>query len=91
MNNFLEYLDKNLNEVMFDDEDDDYTNLLKTIATMISNTRNENKITQHELSEITHIQQGTISKIENGNCNLTLKMLQRVADGLGKKLIVKFE
>lgn len=91
MDDFLAYLDENLSKVNFNDEIENYNDFLKTIANLIVNTRNENNITQQELSKITKIQQGTISKIENGSYNLSLKMLQRIAEGLGKKIIIKFE
>ncbi len=91
MDDFLTYLDENLSKVSFDDENENYNEFLKTIANLIVTTRNENNITQKELSKNTKIQQGTISKIENGTYNLSLKMLQRIADGLGKRITIKFE
>ena len=53
--------------------------------------RNENHLTQRELSDMTGIAQGDISKIENGNANPSIKTLDRLADALGKKLKVTFE
>ena len=47
-------------------------------------------MTQKELSELTGIAQGDISKLENGNANPSLKTLQRLADGMGMKLKLEF-
>ncbi len=48
------------------------------------------KITQKELSDATGIAQSDISKIENGSGNPTVKILQRLADGLGMNLKIEF-
>ena len=47
-------------------------------------------LTQKELSERTGIGQSEISKIESGRRNPSIKMLQRIADGLGMTLKVEF-
>lgn len=47
-------------------------------------------ITQKELAERTGINQADISKLENGNGNPSLRMLQRLAAGLGKTLKIEF-
>lgn len=52
--------------------------------------RREKGITQKELSGITGITQADISKLENGTANPSLRTLQRVAEGLGKKLVISF-
>ncbi len=91
MDDFLTYLDKNLSKVTFNDDTDNYVESLSSIGNLIVEARNSSNITQKELSEITKIQQSTISKIESGTYNLSLKMLQRIADGLGKRIVIKFE
>jgi transcriptional regulator with XRE-family HTH domain len=48
-------------------------------------------LTQKELSARTGIRQSNISRIENGTCSPTIATLQALADGMGKKLNVKFE
>ena len=53
--------------------------------------RNEKGITQKELSSRTGITQGDISKLENGTANPSLRTLQRIAEGLGKNLVIQFK
>ena len=47
-------------------------------------------MTQKELSEKTGIRQSNISRIENGNCSPTVETLEKIAEGLGKKLEIRF-
>ena len=47
-------------------------------------------MTQKELATLTGIHQSDISKIENGTANPTVKVLQRLAKGLNKKLVIQF-
>lgn len=51
--------------------------------------RNERGLTQKELSQITGITQADISKLENGNANPSIKTLERLAAGLGKRLKIE--
>ena len=53
--------------------------------------RKDKNITQKELSDLTGITQGDISKIENGNANPSLKTLKKLAAAFGKKLVISFE
>lgn len=55
--------------------------------------KNDNEIAEKDakiLSEATGIAQSDISKIENGSANPTLKLLQRLAEGLNMSLKVEF-
>ena len=52
--------------------------------------REEQNLTQQGLADITGINRADISKLENGNANPSLKTLKRIADGLGKRLEIKF-
>lgn len=56
----------------------------------LTDARKESGLTQKELAEKTGIAQSDISKLETGNANPSLKTLQRLAAGLGKKLRVEF-
>lgn len=47
-------------------------------------------MTQKELADKTGIAQSDISKIENGNGNPSIRTLQRLAKGMGKKLHISF-
>ena len=88
MSELQDYLNKNLSAVNFSDN---IEVLNINIADIIVNARKEANMTQKELSEKTGIQQATISKIENGTINPSVSMLERIAYGLNKKLIIKFE
>ena len=50
----------------------------------IIEARKDKNITQKELSDLTGITQGDISKIENGNVNPSLKTLKKLAAALVK-------
>ena len=52
--------------------------------------RNEQHLTQKELSERTGITQADISRIENGTRNPSLSMVKRIAEGLGMQLKLEF-
>lgn len=52
--------------------------------------RKESGMTQQQLSEATGINRSDISKLENGSANPSLRTLKRIAEGLGKKLEIKF-
>ena len=47
-------------------------------------------MTQKELSEKTGIAQSDISKLDNGTANPSIRTLQRLAEGLGKTLVIEF-
>ena len=56
----------------------------------IIEARQEKNISQQELADATGIDRADISKIENGNANPSLKTIKRVAEGLGKKVEIRF-
>ena len=60
------------------------------IISSLLDARKSNNVTQKQLSEATGIAQSDISKIENGSANPTLKLLQRLAEGLNMRLKVEF-
>ncbi|MDU5807452.1 MULTISPECIES: helix-turn-helix domain-containing protein [Peptoniphilus] len=53
--------------------------------------RNNLNLTQKDLSEKTGINQADISRIENGTRNPSLKMLKKLASGLGMQLKLEFK
>ena len=61
------------------------------IIQAIIDARRKSGLTQQQLSEITGIAQGDISKIENGEANPSLKTLKRLASGMEMKLHLQFE
>lgn len=86
---FDEYLEKQLENEELRKE---YDALEPEFAIMqaIIDSRTEEGLTQKDLSEITGIAQGDISKIENGNANPSIRTLKRLANGLGKRLKIEF-
>lgn len=57
----------------------------------IVDARISQHLTQKELSERTGIAQTEISRIENGTRNPSLKLLQKLANGMGMNLKISFE
>lgn len=56
----------------------------------IIEARTSQNLTQKELSERTGINQADISKLENGTRNPSIKLLKRLADGMGMSLKIEF-
>lgn len=92
MSDLQRYLDNNLASVRFDDIDNQENIAIEEmLAKTIIENRNQAGLTQNELSKLTGIPQANISKIENGMGNPSLKLLERIAKSLNKKLIIRME
>ncbi len=94
MSSFQDYLDTELSKVSFvydDHEDAEADSICYELANLLQSTRKKLKISQKELSKITGIQQSSISKIESGKYNPSILLIQRIADGIGKKVIIRLE
>nr|MCR5406391.1 helix-turn-helix transcriptional regulator [Lachnospiraceae bacterium] len=63
---------------------------MNVIRAMIDARISQN-ITQKELAERTGIAQTEISRLENGTRNPSIRLLQRLADGMGMVLDVSFK
>lgn len=61
----------------------------QVVRAMIEARRRQN-ITQQQLADRTGIDRADISKLENGNANPSLKLLKRLADGLGMSIKIEF-
>lgn len=61
-----------------------------SIIQAIIDARKESGLTQKELASRTGIAQADISKLEHGNANPSLRTLQRLANGMGRKLKISF-
>lgn len=66
-------------------------NIMDMVASEIIKARELIGMTQKQLSEVTGIYQTDISKIERGKANPSLTTLNRLANGLGVELNIKFE
>lgn len=89
MSSYKEYKEKALQDPEVRAEYEALQPEYDIIQAMID-ARNEQHITQKELSERTGITQADISRIENGTRNPSLAMVKRLAEGLGMQLRVEF-
>ncbi len=61
----------------------------QVIRAMIE-ARKSMQLTQQQLADRTGIDRADISKLENGNANPSLKMLKRLANGMGMAVKIDF-
>lgn len=73
----------------FKKEWDDLESEFNMIQALIDARKSRN-MTQKQLAQRTGIDQADISKIETGNGNPTLRLLQRLADGMDMMLKLEF-
>ena len=85
---FEEHLKESMKDPEFRKEWEKLQPEMAAILTIVK-AREEMGITQERLAELTGIDQAVISKLETGKRKPTLKMLQKLAHGLGK--IVRIE
>ncbi len=90
MTKFDDYLNEQLKDPEFKDEYDALELEFSIMQAMID-ARQENGITQKQLSERTGISQSDISKFERGGGNPSIKTLKRLANGLGMRIKIEFE
>ena len=86
---FDDYLQEQLKDPEFKKEWDDIQPEMDVIRAMID-ARIEQNLTQKELAARTGIDQADISKLENGTRNPSLKLLKKLASGLGMQLKIEF-
>ena len=84
-----EYKEKKMQDPEFAQAYNESQPEMSVIRAMID-ARTSQNMTQKELSERTGIAQTEISKLENGTRNPSIKLLQRLADGMGMVLNVSF-
>lgn len=90
MDDFTRTLNEQLTDPNFKKEWDALQPERDMITSMIK-ARNEAGLTQKELAALTGIQQSNISRIEQGDYNPSVKLLQRIAEGMGKQLHIEFK
>ncbi len=86
---FDDYLQEQLKNPELKKEWDDIQPEMDVIRAMID-ARIEQNLTQKELATRTGINQADISKLENGTKNPSLKLLKKLANGLGMQLKISF-
>ena len=84
-----EYKEKKMQDPEFAQAYNESQPEMSVIRAMID-ARTSQHMTPKELSERTGIAQTEISKLENGTRNPSIKLLQRLADGMGMVLNVSF-
>ncbi len=89
MSEFQKFLEEQLQDKELKQEYDDIQPEMDVIRA-IAQARISQNLTQKELAERSGINQADISKLENGTRNPSLKLLKRLADGMGMKLQIRF-
>ena len=89
MRTFEELLEEHLADEEFKKEWDK-AEVEYAIQKAIMDARIRGNMTQKELAEKSGIDRADISKMETGDSNPTIKQLQKLALGMGKKLVVNF-
>ena len=89
MSEFRDFLNEQLQDDEFRKEWEDIQPEMDVIRAIVDARISQN-LTQKELAERTGINQADISKLENGTRNPSLKLLKRLADGMGMTLKLEF-
>lgn len=89
MSEFNDFLNEQLQDPEFRKEWEDIQPEMDVIRAMMEARISQN-LTQKELAERTGINQADISKLENGTRNPSLKLLKRLANGMGMTLKIEF-
>ena len=84
-----DYLEKKMQDPAFAEAYDEVQPELNVIRAIID-ARTSKNMTQKELSERTGIAQTEISRLENGTRNPSIKLLQRLAEGMDMVLNITF-
>ncbi len=95
MSDFQKFLDQALNQVDFtfielSPKVEEY-DIDAEVRDLVIAARAESNLTQKQLAQRSGVSQANISKIETGNYRPSLSTLKRIADALGKRLVVRFE
>ena len=95
MSDFQKLLDQALEKVNLTPVDDtpemEEYDIDVEVRDLVISARNAANLTQKQLAQRSGVSQSNISKIENGNYHPSLSTLKRIADALGKRLVVSFE
>lgn len=89
MKTLNEFLDQQMQNPEFKKEYEKIRPEMDIIRAIVD-ARVSNNLTQKELADRTGINQADISKLENGTRNPSLRLLQRLADGMDMVLKIEF-
>lgn len=95
MSDFQKFLDQALNNVNLTLAEDileiEEYDINEEVCDLVTAARKASNLTQKQLAQRSGVSQANISKIENGNYHPSLSTMKRIADALGKRLVVSFE
>lgn len=95
MSDFQKFLDQALDKVNLTTVEDtleiEQYDIHAEVRDLVIAARSASNLTQKQLAQRSGVSQANISKIENGNYHPSLSTLKRIADALGKRLVVSFE
>ena len=89
MSEFRELLNEQLKDPEFEKEWNEIQPEMDVIRAMVD-MRIKQNLTQKKLASRTGIDQADISKLENGTKNPSLKLLKKLAAGMGMQLKIEF-
>lgn len=90
MSDLQKYLKKQLENPAFKKEFEEGRTEFQVAEALLA-ARLDAGLTQKDLAERSGLRQSNISRIENGTCSPTVATLQAIAEGLGRKLIIRFQ
>ena len=94
MSDLQSYLDRALKEVELEQVTENLEivqyDIDSEVCQLVASTRTALGITQKQLAQKSGVSQANISKIENGNYRPSIAVLKKIADGLGKRLVIDF-
>lgn len=90
MRRFEDYKEKCMKDPEFKKGYEEFQPEMAVIRAIL-NARNYCHLSQKELADRTGINQAEISRLENGTRNPSIKLLQRLADGMNMNLKISFE
>jgi predicted transcriptional regulator len=89
MSDLSAFLNEQMNNPEFAQEYNVVQPEMDAIRPMIKARKSQN-LTQKQLAELVGIDQGDISKLENGLRNPTIQLLKRIADSMNMTLKIEF-
>lgn len=89
MDDFDRYLKEQMKDTDFKKDWDENESRYQRMM-MVLRARNEEQLTQSELAERTGLRQSNISRIEKGQSMPSIATLAKIAQGLGKRLEIRF-
>ncbi len=95
MSDFQNFLDKSLTQIdvqaIKEEEIEVYEyDVYKEVRELIIRTREKSGLTQKELAKKCGLTQANISNIEKGVTRPTIDSLKKIADAMGRRLVVEF-